>query len=350
MYRNLILTSVAIGSLLLGAYGITFVTSAETLPKLEHTTSHSFFTEDSINNSGRVSENLPWIPFEWVGDSIGDRYYDKLGIYLPFSIEGIPHQFKSQFDLGAVNTMVYGNTIAPYLAAYPAIAAKVDTLDRTYLVQGQQVGGIENVTIQLGDVTFADRDLLLFENYGGRLPGDSIASSSVKIGTVAPDLFQDKLLLIDYPNQRIASVDSLPTSLRGEIFYTRFKLEQGRIKIPLTINGETHDFLFDTGASMFHLHVTPEDWGSIGDTTARVDTVEISTWGEYYDVYGLPIKAEVALGDFPLEGGQVFANPREDFAQFFKEEGILGITGNVYFSDYTIIIDYKNQQFGILTE
>ena len=293
---------------------------------------------------------MPWIPFEWVGDSIGDRYYDKLGIYVPFSIEGIPHQLLSQFDLGAVNTMVYGNTIAPYLAAYPAIAAKVDTVDRAYMVQGQRVGGIEGVTIKLGDVPFADRDLLLFEHYGRTLPGDSIASSPTKIGTIAPDLFQDKLLLIDYPNQRIATVDSLPPSVGGEVSYVDFKSDQGRIKIPLTIDGEVHDFLFDTGASMFHLLVTPEDWKSIGDTTARVDTVETSSWGEYYDVYGLPIGAEVALGDFQLEGGQVFANPREDFARFYEEEGILGVTGNVYFSDHTIVIDYKNQRFGVLSD
>lgn len=310
----------------------------------------SFFSTDPLSSSGQEAEGVPWIPFEWVGDSIGDRYYDKLGIYVPFSIEGIPYQFKSQFDLGAVSTMVYGNTVAPYLAAYPEVAAKVDTVDRSYMIQGQRVGGIEGVTIKLGDVSFANRDLLLFENYGGTLPGDSITSSPIKIGTIAPDLFQDKLLLIDYPNQRLASVDSLPASLHGKISYVDFKLDQGRIKIPLTIDGEVHDFLFDTGASMFHLHVTPKDWGNIGDTTARVDTVETSTWGEYYDVYGLPIKAEVALGDFSLAGGQVFANPREDFARFFEEEGILGVTGNVYFSDHMIVIDYKNQRFGVVSD
>lgn len=45
---------------------------------------------------------------------------------------------------------------------------------------------------------------------------------------------------------------------------------------------------------------------------------------------------------------RVYANPRKDFEQFFKEEKILGIMGNSLFLDKEIVIDYRNKKFGIV--
>ena len=179
-----------------------------------------------------VAEPVPWIPFEWVGDTISGRFFDKLAINLPFSIEGIPHQFSSQFDLGATSTMVYGNAFVPYLEAFSEVAAALDTANKDYQIQGQSVGALKGVTFSLGDVVFSDQELLYFDGFGDTLTVDSIASASVKhIGTVGPDLFQNKVLLIDFPNQRIASVDSLPTDYRDNATLVDMKLDHGRIKL-----------------------------------------------------------------------------------------------------------------------
>ena len=42
-----------------------------------------------------------------------------------------------------------------------------------------------------------------------------------------------------------------------------------------------------------------------------------------------------------------FYTTLEDIASFFMEEEIWGVTGNAYFLKNTIIIDYKNNRFGI---
>ena len=303
------------------------------------------------NASQEVAEDIPWIPFEWVGDTMGGRFFDKLAINLPFSIEGIPHRFSSQFDLGATSTMVYGNAFAPYLEAFPGVAARLDTANKNSQIQGQPVGALKGVTFSLGDVVFSDQELLYFDGFGDTLTVDSVASASVKhVGTVGPDLFQNKVLLIDFPNQRIASVDSLPANYQNDATLVDMKLDQGRIKLPFSIDGTVYDFMFDTGSSLFPLMVTSEDWDQLGDLSAAIDTIEISSWGEYYDVYGAPIDVPVTLGDYRLPEGSVYANPKDVFQQFFSEENIMGITGNAYFLGAVIVIDYRNKRFGVVED
>ena len=52
-----------------------------------------------------------WIPFQWHGDSIGNKYFDKLAIVVPVKIDNLPYNFGMQLDLGAVETMFYEKNI-----------------------------------------------------------------------------------------------------------------------------------------------------------------------------------------------------------------------------------------------
>jgi hypothetical protein len=56
-----------------------------------------------------------WIPFNWEGDSVSGKYFDKLAITIPVTLNNLPNKFKMQFDLGATVTVIYGNSIKPYL-------------------------------------------------------------------------------------------------------------------------------------------------------------------------------------------------------------------------------------------
>jgi hypothetical protein len=56
------------------------------------------------------AQKIDWIPFDWVSDKIEGRYFDKLLITIPVTLDNLPHRFNMQFDLGAINTMIYGNS------------------------------------------------------------------------------------------------------------------------------------------------------------------------------------------------------------------------------------------------
>jgi hypothetical protein len=241
---------------------------------------------------------------------------------------------------------VYGNTIAPYLEKYPALKAKIDTT-RTFRIQSQKNVKLAGVALALGGVPFGRRDIGYFKGYGDSLTAATLARpDEVHIGTIAPDLFQDKVLIIDYPRQRLCVADKVPAEFARAAFQP-FKLKEGRIKIPLRIAGQPQDLLFDTGASLFALTTTEPR--ALAATAGPVrDSLKISSWGEYYYVYGRQLKGTAAFGRKPLPAALVFYDKQGRYTKFFEQENIWGITGNAYFLNNTIIIDYKNRVFGVL--
>lgn len=287
------------------------------------------------------SEKINWINFEWQGNYIGDRYFDKLAIFIPFSIEGIPHNFKSQFDLGATSTMLYGNAILPYLEEYPYLAKKISN-DNEFTF-------VKNVDIKLDDVSFLNRDLAYCKNFGDVLTKDSLKTDVVrKIGTIGADLFQNKLLIIDFINKKIASVDSLPDSYQKKTNFVNAKLDNGRIKVPVNINEDTYDFMFDTGSSMLPLAVAMANQSLICGNEAITDTLTASSWGNDITIYGAKINSNIQIGNYKIDITNFMAYGNDDFNDFFEQEKILGIMGNSFFFDKIIVVDFKNKQFGIV--
>ena len=55
--------------------------------------------------------SLQWIPFSWEGDTISGIYIEKAFLNVPVKIENLPYEFTMQFDLGAYNSVFYGNTL-----------------------------------------------------------------------------------------------------------------------------------------------------------------------------------------------------------------------------------------------
>ena len=291
------------------------------------------------------SQKLNWIPFEWVSDSISGKYYDKLAINIPISIDGLPHKFKMQFDLGAVTTVIYGNSIAKYLDKYSGFNNKIDST-KSFIINGQKNPMFKNVGLSLGNVSFGERNIGYFKDYGEPIPTDSIYTSTEKhIGTIAPDLFKDKYLIIDYPNKRICVTKNLPRKL-AKVDFQACSITRGRITILLTINGKVENLMFDSGSSMFSLITSQENANQISVNNI-VDSLSANSWGDNMTAYGKKITSEVKFGKTILQPSNVYYVKNEMIAEFFKQQNIWGITGNAYFLNKIVIIDYKNSRFGI---
>ena len=58
-------------------------------------------------------------------------------------------------------------------------------------------------------------------------------------------------------------------------------------------------------------------------------------------------KMDVKFGNNTLPSSNVYYIKNPMIADFFKEQNIWGITGNAYFLNKIVIIDYKNSRFGI---
>lgn len=309
------------------------------------------------------AQELKWIPFKWVGDSVYGKYFDKYSIAIPVKIDAIPAKFDMQFDLGSVKTIIYGNVIEPYLAAYPELQHKIDNTKK-FLIQGEHNPVFTNMELKMGTTSFKGIEMGYFKNFGTKMTQDSIASGTEKhLGTIGPDLFQGKILIIDYPHKRIAVCDKLPKQYKSATFQpfkgvseelpeqyrsATFKpSEDGRIKIPLVINGTTQYLLFDTGSSLFTMMTTKEDALKIASPTIE-NTVTVTSWGKPITYYGVKTNKPVMFGKKALNDFLVYYDEQETFGDFYKFAKLWGLTGNAFFLENTVIIDYKNKLFGVL--
>ena len=66
--------------------------------------------------------HIPWIDFYWAGDSIGNRWVEKMAMMVPAHLNGLDYPFHFQFDIGADITRLYGNTLDAYLKTTYSLA------------------------------------------------------------------------------------------------------------------------------------------------------------------------------------------------------------------------------------
>ena len=148
-------------------------------------------------------ESLQWIPFSWEGDTISGKYIEKAFMYVPVKIEDLPYDFTMQFDLGVYTSVFYGNSFVPYLEESKSLVVKIDS-----------TGMYRDVRLCMG-TTFFNANIGLMKDFGEEIPKDSLHTETPKhVGTVASDMVQDKILVIDYKSQRLAITDCVP-GLRG---------------------------------------------------------------------------------------------------------------------------------------
>ena len=290
-----------------------------------------------------------WISFEWTGDSLGNRYFDKIAMFIPVSFKGIPHKFKAQFDLGSNASVIYGNSFSPYLSAYPEFAKLLDTVNTEISIEDEKQGELKNVELSLDSFKITLAMLPYYKSYGNRLPADSVKSISIKhIGTIGADVVQNKILIIDYPNKRIAILDSLNSEQHNKFDFVGCKMTGGRFIIPLTVNGKIQWYMFDTGASLFPIITDETNWKSFCDIS-KPDTIKIASWGTFYTVFGAKTNKDIYFNKTKLPQTTAYMMTLKDYLEMFKQEKISGTTGNAYFLNNVIALDFKNAKFGIMT-
>ena len=84
-----------------------------------------------------------------------------------------------QLDLGAINTVFYGNSINPYLEKYQELKSKIDTT-LTFRIQSQTNFKLKGVELKLGNVNLGKSNIGIFKNFGTKIPKDSVNTKAYR--------------------------------------------------------------------------------------------------------------------------------------------------------------------------
>jgi len=270
--------------------------------------------------SQKSSQNLEWIPFVWESGSDWGKYIEKMAIYVPVTIEDLPYKFIMQFDLGTPTTCFYGQALIPFRNKYSSIDNKWNN----------QIYRFNNVDLKLGEVAFKDIDIGLFFDEGIELSLDSInAATEIEIGIVGADLFQNKVLLIDYKLNRLAITETVPIEYQNVSFET-FETSNGLVRLPFQIKGNMEYLLFDTGGSFFSLATTKQNALTIG-CTPIVDSLTVTSWGRHITFYGLETVTPIMFGSKIMESTIVYYDEMASFDDLYQSINVWGLTGNGFF-------------------
>ncbi|WP_282126591.1 hypothetical protein [Marinifilum flexuosum] len=287
--------------------------------------------------------------FKWVNDSVSGRYIEKLAILLPVQIDNLPNRFLMQLDLGSNQTVIRGNTIGSFYQKYPDLKSKLDTINLCK-VQTHECPHINDLNVKIGGVFDCNVNAACFQGYGVKVPVDSLSTEvEILIGSIGVDALKNKILIIDYPNNRmsIANPSAVDVSEYSFIPYQFLKEnEDNRLLLPFSANGQDFRVMFDTGASMFQLSAPEKNAKMICDSQA-VDSLLINSWGEKKKIIGLESNVELRFGEKVLPQLKVYYDPSNKYDFFYESNNIFGLTGNALFLNNVIMIDYQNKRFGI---
>jgi len=305
-------------------------------------TDNSRFGNWNLQQKPVKDTGLAWAPFYWTGDSSGNRYFEKSAMFIPATIEGLPNRLAFQWDLGSDLTMLYEKNALSVFANQPGMLSRMGRLKSPLQFWNRQKA-FNNLTLNFGNIAATSPYVFLKTGYGETILPQAMADTMpIHMGTIGADLFQGKILIIDYPGQRFAICDVLPDTFTTA--FTTIELDKaGRVILPITVNGKTMKALFDNGSSLFPLLVTENRIADFS-TAPDVDSIAISSWGTTHQVTGKLMKDSITIAGMPYGNIHIYTDHRKE-AQTSNYDAILG---NALFWNKTIIIDFKNKRFGLM--
>lgn len=297
------------------------------------------FNRWSFKNIKTDSAEIAWARFTWDNQSLGDKYFEKVSMHIPAQIDGLPYNFTFQFDLGAT-TVIYEINALSIFKKHPELN-KIGRLKSSFLFWNNKKS-FKDLNLSFGDITAHTNNCEIKKNYGEPVSLNNLTGSSeFRLGTIGADLFQNKILIIDYPKLRFGICDSLPGFYKGS--FANIQLDAyGKAILPMILRGKKYKVVFDNGSSLFPLLVTDDKINNFS-TSAATDTIKISSWGTTHNVIGRVLKDTFILAGQTFSNTKVYADYRKDY----RTDAYDAITGNALFWNKTIIIDFKNKKFGV---
>jgi hypothetical protein len=295
-----------------------------------------------------ATSHYPWFPFQWLGSKINCKDQSKLAMAIPVSFNDRKGNMLLQFDLGSDATIMYENSLASYYETMEEVKALLPAkLDTGRSSAGILHASLKPLTLKIGPNIKTDAGIFL--NYGSKIAKDSLSTGKENlVGSLGADFTKDKVLIIDYAGARMCVLDTLDSHLKKEIDFVDCKLQKGRMLLPLKIADQMKWVLFDTGASLFDLGTTRENWQQLSTTQLPVDSLVAGSWGKKTNFYKGMIKSKVYLGKVQLKNPAAWYSDNPLLEDFYKSEAIFALVGNSLFFEDTVVIDFKNAKFGIL--
>jgi hypothetical protein len=289
-------------------------------------------------NTLAVTPNGQWIEFQWAGDGNGDEA--RQALLVPLRYAGQTRTYWLQFDVGAPYSVMYSGKLAA-IAEHAGGPVPI-------LVDGKS--RLDDVDLNIGPQPVHARQLRVRTTRAG-IDWKDPASVEI-IGTLGADFIDGRVLVIDYPNHRLALWPAVPASLAARTNFSALRFKERRVLLAASINDQPRELMFDTGSSAFALLTSRSEWNALAKPGATPRTYTVSSWGQPLQANLVATDAVAKIGGRPFVLGEVATIDGMGWMQemLTRLSGLGGMTGNRLFLDHVIIVDTRAGRFGVVAD
>ncbi|GAB2863618.1 hypothetical protein [Hymenobacter ruber] len=289
-------------------------------------------------NQLAVSQLPATTAFVWEADTT--HHLAHAALLVPVSVPGCPRTCYLQFDTGAPYTLLKSNALEVLRANFPATRAALQA----------QADTVHNLQFALGQGQVLARKIWV-RPYANATQLPSNPNEPFIIGTLGTDIFDGRVLVIDYARQRFSLSDSVPDSLLRRAAFVPMSFKERRVLLRVGLQGQPQELMFDSGSSAFALLTAPANWQQMAQPAATAQSVPVNSWGKTLTAHTIATTAAMQFGAATVPLGTVTYIDGTTFMQrtLTRFSGMGGMLGNAPFSQHTIILDAKAGRFGVIS-
>ncbi len=292
--------------------------------------------EASHPNVNEAQELINWHSFEWHTQT--NTYFHDTPSHVMvanFHIGGIPEVQTFILSLSTPFSLLYDYGYESMVYRNPAFATRIESVQRVSTSRDQVLRDLE---------LSINRQLLGEDNMRILPTREDTRDSKVK-GELGFGVFHrnKKVLLIDNPGERFASVDQLPASIEQHVLFVPMKVEAGYLVIPVTIGGREVELFFDGSSRPALVFFHNRTFRQIASSRpASEKLMHITMGNEFLELEGFEPDATLLFKGLPLASYNVYNSGER------APSGIRGKISQPFFKDYIMVFDYHNERFGIV--
>lgn len=281
-----------------------------------------------------VSKNKDTIPITWIENEVSPI----AAMLLPVKIEGIATPFYMQFDTGSTSTIFYKNAIESIAEKFPTKISKIDRINNNI-----------KLDFRIGKITVSSNTFLVI-NHGNKIKWNDTKFPKI-IGTIGTDFLEKKIAVLNFKENYCLFGTSYP-SKRIENSLTSFEFKKRKILLPVVINGENYNLLYDSGTSAFELITSKKIWNELSIKNEEIKINKGNSWGNILKTYSTASDKNIKFENIAIDLNEVTYIEGTSFVQntLMKLSGMGGMIGNKVIKDKVLILDCKNQKFGIFED
>lgn len=295
----------------------------------------------SINkeDNGNKETEITWYPFEWL-PSDSDNKLENPHAIIRFNptIEGVPGLRGFQMCLDIADTYIYESAFESLLWRKPDLDKKVL---RLHAAGRTQTRVLEDVEIVLGGDLLGYNDIKVIDS---RNEPEDINIS----GFFGYNFFRsiEKIVVVDYGRSRFALLDNIPDEWQGKAHMVSMQTSPSFMSLSIRANSRRIRLSFDMEPNPALVLYRNRDFKRIASEGVVKDSLRyfIPHENRYIMLEGKPPKVDLYFGPYKLKSHNVYLMDEKDH----RIGGDRGLITPAFFEDYILIVDFKNDRFGIM--